>query len=49
MTIPHQSNVLVEEMTENINFVNVSTDDLVINFIYWFYNSIDKKYYITTI
>ncbi|KAL4108187.1 hypothetical protein QTP88_018428 [Uroleucon formosanum] len=25
---PHQSNVLVEKMTENINLVNVSTDDL---------------------
>ncbi|XP_060874487.1 uncharacterized protein LOC132948155 [Metopolophium dirhodum] len=31
MTIPHQSNALVEKMTENINFVNVSTNDLVFN------------------
>ncbi|XP_016658834.1 uncharacterized protein LOC100167121 isoform X3 [Acyrthosiphon pisum] len=31
MTIPHQSNVLEEKMTENINLVNVSTDDLIFN------------------
>jgi len=37
IAIPYQANVLVEKTTENINVVNVSTDDLVINYIYWFY------------
>jgi len=36
ITIPYQENVLEKKMPEKIDLVNVLTDDLVNNYIYYF-------------
>jgi len=38
VSIPYQG-VLAEKMSENINHADVFIDDLVINYICWFYNN----------